>query len=85
VVQVGGEEAGRRDAVGGGELEGRDLGDERGGIGVGTHPQHDVAGCAVSGEANQPRRPTVAEAPNLSDIGSRDGGAHHPPEQHRIK
>jgi hypothetical protein len=85
VVQVGGEEAGGRDAVGGGELEGGDLGDERGGIRAGTHPQDDVAGLAVPGQANQPRRPAVAETANLSDIGSRGGGAHGPPQQHRIK
>jgi hypothetical protein len=85
VVQIGGQEAGRGDPVLGSELEGGDLGDERGGILAATHPQHDATGCAVSGQANEPRRPAVAEAANLGDLGSRGGGAHHPPEQHRIK
>jgi hypothetical protein len=85
VVQVGGEEAGSRDPVLGGELEGGDLGGEGGRMRIGTHPQDDVAGLAVSGQANQPRGPTVAEAANLGDIGSWGGGAHDPPEQHGIK
>jgi hypothetical protein len=71
--------------MGGGELEGGDLGDERGGIPAATHPQHHVTGLAVSGQANEPRRPAVAEAANLGDIGSRGGGAYDPLEQHGIK
>ena len=82
-IQFGGEQAGGREVVLGGELEGRHLRAEGGG--VGADPEHDAALHSTPAEADQPGGAAVAETADLGDVGSGGGAADRPLEQRRVE